>query len=297
MKPTNLPLVSIAIISYNCKDFLNEAIISILNQTYQNIEIIIADDCSTDGTQEMLLEYKKCYPQKFILKLNKKNLGITKNSNVAHFACNGKYIAWMGCDDLMLPEKIEKQVELMEKNNDCTICFHNLEVFESDTGKRIRYFNNSKTPYKTSIKEYLSGNIGMGACSCMVRRDQTPEHGFDERLIYASDTHHWAETLMNGGLAYYIDEILGKYRMHKNNITSTSSLQTHLDHLVSTDILLTKHPNLSKHIMKKRSQILQALRRYNNYSTFLLLSLKTNFCLKPLIGLLIYTVSLGKIKK
>ena len=94
--------------TYNQKNYLKECIDSILSQDYENIEIIIADDYSKDGTQDMLKEYNQKYPNKFILKLSERNQGITKNSNLAHFACNGKYIAWMGGDDLMLPSKIIK---------------------------------------------------------------------------------------------------------------------------------------------------------------------------------------------
>ena len=106
---SNMPLVSVAIITYNQKEYLRECIESILEQDYDNIEIVVSDDCSTDGTQEMLKEYDRKYPNKFVLKLSDKNQGITQNSNLAHFACSGKYIAWMGGDDLMLPEKIKKK--------------------------------------------------------------------------------------------------------------------------------------------------------------------------------------------
>ena len=95
------PLVSISIITYNQKEYLKDCIESILIQNYDNIEIVIADDCSTDGSQELLNIYKERYPDKFVLKLAKKNRGITKNSNAAHFACSGKYIFIMGGDDLM----------------------------------------------------------------------------------------------------------------------------------------------------------------------------------------------------
>mgnify|MGYP000507135859 CR=1 FL=1 len=98
-------------------------------------KIVIADDCSIDGTQEMLSEYVLKYPNKFILKLSNINQGITKNSNLAHFACTGKYIAWMGGDDLMFQGKIRKQVNYMEKNPECRICYHNLDVFQSETNK------------------------------------------------------------------------------------------------------------------------------------------------------------------
>ncbi len=91
----NNTLVSVAIITYNQKEYLNMCIESVLAQDYENIEIVVADDGSTDGIQEMLKVYKEKYPDKFILVLADKNKGITKNTNLVHFACKGKYIAWM----------------------------------------------------------------------------------------------------------------------------------------------------------------------------------------------------------
>ncbi len=105
MSVENLPLVSVAVITYNQKEFLRECIESILAQDYPNLEIVIADDASSDGTQDMLRDYDVQFPDKFVLKLAGRNQGITANSNEAHFACTGKYIAWMGGDDLMLPGK------------------------------------------------------------------------------------------------------------------------------------------------------------------------------------------------
>lgn len=135
MQNQKFPLVSVAVISYNQKEFLRDCINSILEQDYPNFEIVIADDGSTDGTQDMLREYSKKKPRKFVLRLAEKNQGVTANSNAAHSACEGKYIAWMGGDDLMLAGKLSKQTAFMEKNSDCVICYHDLEVFESTSQK------------------------------------------------------------------------------------------------------------------------------------------------------------------
>ena len=102
------PLVSVAIITYNQKIFLEECIESILLQTYKNIEIIIADDGSSDGTHQLAQNFQENYPDiKFKLALSKLNFGITNNSNLAFENCSGKYIAWMGGDDLMHPKKLK----------------------------------------------------------------------------------------------------------------------------------------------------------------------------------------------
>ena len=121
LNDTKLPLVSISIITYNQKDFLRECIESALAQDYPHLEIVVADDGSKDGTHEMLHDYQARYPDKFVLRLAERNQGITANSNAAHFACTGKYIAWMGGDDLLLPGKIRRQVEFMVALPVCTL--------------------------------------------------------------------------------------------------------------------------------------------------------------------------------
>ncbi|MDA3875882.1 MAG: glycosyltransferase family 2 protein, partial [Halothiobacillus sp.] len=187
MSEENLPLVNVAVITYNQKEFLRECIESILMQDYSNLEIVIADDGSTDGTQDMLREYEQKYPDKFVLKLAEKNRGITANSNAAHFACTGKYIAWMGGDDLMLPQKISKQVAYMEANPDCTICYHDLEVFDSESNKILHYFSKRNKPHQGDVRTSIKYGAFNGACSVMVRAEKTPVRGFNLLLPVASD--------------------------------------------------------------------------------------------------------------
>jgi glycosyltransferase involved in cell wall biosynthesis len=221
---------------------LRECIESCLEQDYPNIEIVVADDASTDGTQEMLREYDQNYPGKFALCFAPTNQGITLNSNAAHFLCKGKYISWMGGDDLMLKGKISKQVNYMESNPDCSICYHNLEVFNSNTGF-IRYYN-EKFKLSGDVRLSIRNGTFNGACSNMVRADKTPAHGFDKSLLVASDWLYWVETLVNGGTINYIDEVLGRYRRHDSNVTLPSQCvtQNELDHLFSCHIIMVRYP-------------------------------------------------------
>ena len=294
---SDMPLVSVAIITYNQKEYLRECIESILEQDYDNIEIVVSDDCSTDGTQEMLKEYDRKYPNKFVLKLSDKNQGITQNSNLAHFACSGKYIAWMGGDDLMLTEKIRKQVEYMEKNPECTICYHNLDVFQSETNETLYFFNEKR---KNEGDVYASIKYGTfnGACSTMVRKDKTPKDGFNELIPVASDWLYWVETLHNGGTINYIDEILGRYRRHENNITNKSKIisQNEVDHLNSCHIILQLDKKYFKTVYFRYSIILRSLRHKFNYTETLLQSLKSNFNLKAFFALVLYLISFKRVK-
>jgi len=298
MKKEN-PLVSVAIITYNQKEYLKECIESILEQDYDNIEIVIADDCSTDGTQEMLKEYNEKYPNKFVLKLSDKNQGITKNSNLAHFACSGKYIAWMGGDDLMLPGKIRKQVEYMEANPNCTICYHNLDVFQSETNETLHYFNNDKNKHQGDIKNCIKYSTFNGACSNMIRAVKSPKYGFNETLPIASDWLYWIDILSNGGTINYIDEVLGRYRRHDSNVTKLELFitQNELDHLNTCNILLAKYPQYISEIMYVYSKRIFNLRHKMNYFKALKLSFCSSYNLKSILGLILFCLTFGLVKK
>lgn len=100
------PLVSVHVITFNQAHLIHETLQSILAQDYANIEIIVADDGSTDGTANIISEYANQYPSKIIPLVAGPNLGITGNSNRGLQACKGKYIAFIGGDDLFLPSKI-----------------------------------------------------------------------------------------------------------------------------------------------------------------------------------------------
>jgi len=294
----NMPLVSVAIITYNQKGYLKECLNSILKQDYNNIEIVVADDCSTDGTQDMLKEYDRKYPNKFVLKLSNKNQGITPNSNLAHFACSGKYIAWMGGDDLMLPGKIKKQVEYMEKNQECTICYHNLDVFQSETNKTLHYFNDKKK-YEGDVYTSIKYGTFNGACSTMIRAKKAPKNGFNKTIPVASDWLYWVETLHSGGTINYIDEILGKYRRHKNNVTKKTIIinQNTIDHLNSCNIILSLNSNYYNAVMYRYANNLLNLRYKLPYFKTTLRSFLLSPDIKKFIRLWLYIISFGKVKK
>ena len=296
----NNVLVSVIIITYNQKEYLRECIESVLTQDYQNIEIVVADDCSTDGTIEMLKEYAEKYQNKFVLKLAEENNGITKNSNLAHFACTGKYIAWMGGDDLMLPMKISKQVQYMESNPECTICYHNLDVFQSETNKTLYYFN-EKYKYEGDVHTAIRHGVFNGACSTMIRSDKTPKHGFNELIPIASDWLFWVESLHNGGTINYIDEVLARYRKHENNITNKKQIitQNEIDHLNSINYILALNKEYLDSAMFNYSNHIATfgINKKLPYFKSIMYSFFISPSMKKIMRLILFTISFGLVKK
>lgn len=219
MKTLHYPKVSICIISYNQIDYISEALEGALNQEYPNIEVVVADDGSTDGTAEVILEYAKKFPNRLVPLVGGPNLGITGNSNRALKACKGKYIVFQGGDDVLLPGKISAQVKWMEKDEKRVLCGHQVEVFYED-GSRSHVL----TPILPSGKgcQWLIENgCPFGATSIMVRAISIPEKGFDERMPSVSDHMLWIECVGRDGVFGFIPGIYARYRRHDHNVTSS----------------------------------------------------------------------------
>jgi glycosyltransferase involved in cell wall biosynthesis len=256
----NQPLVSVCIITYNQRQFIHETLSSVLEQDYENIEIVVADDGSTDGTVGIILDYARKYPDKIVQIVGGPNLGITGNSNRAYFACTGKYIAWMGGDDLMLPGKLRKQIEFMEANPGCVLSYHDLDVFQSNTGKTIRFFNSGRKgfyPWQGGVDKLVQYGTFCGACSVMTLRTACPSYGFDERIQVASDWLFWIETAINGKICF-IPEVLGRYRRHAGNVTN--KLKDSSEQLMTLGIIEAKYPEYAEYARRYRAKNINGIR-------------------------------------
>ena len=122
MTNQRLPLVSVVFTSYNHIEYLKQALDSLINQTYNNIELIIVDDCSTDDSQSVLKEYE--YLPYVNLKLNKINSGsYVKASNYGASFASGDYILFAQCDDYAHPYQITKLVAMATLNSEAAVVY------------------------------------------------------------------------------------------------------------------------------------------------------------------------------
>lgn len=125
------PLVSIITPNYNCGKFIALTIESVLAQTYTNWEMLIQDDCSTDNSFEIALEYAQKDSRIKVFR-NEKNSGAATTRNNAIEISQGKYLAFLDSDDIWFPEKLEKQLEFMQKNN-CDFVFSEYEQIDEES--------------------------------------------------------------------------------------------------------------------------------------------------------------------
>lgn len=216
------PLVSIHIITYNQIDFIHETLTSALEQDYENLEVVVADDGSTDGTAEVILEYAEKYPNRLVPLVGGPNLGITGNSNRGLKACKGKYIAFQGGDDVLLPRKISTQVAWMEEDENRVICYHNVEVFDSNSNRALYSWFDKVEPYQGKSVELLKNQAFMCACSVMVRITPVTEKiVFDASVPISSDWLYEFEIAeLSGGYIGCLLPVYARYRRHDSNITN-----------------------------------------------------------------------------
>lgn len=125
--------VSIIMGIYNCEETLPEAVDSIIDQTYTNWQLIMCDDCSTDGTYAVAERYVNKYPNKMILLSNEKNMRLSYSLNRCLSVADGKYVARMDGDDLSAPDRFKKQVEYLQTHEDIDLVGTAMQRF-NDTG-------------------------------------------------------------------------------------------------------------------------------------------------------------------
>lgn len=257
---SELPLVSIALVTYNQASFLPESVAAVLAQDYAKFELIIADDASTDGTAAYLDQLENRGDPRIRILRTERNRGVTRNHQAALNACRGKYISWMAGDDLMLPGKINAQVAMMEADPGCAICYHDLELFEN--GNTICRFSDFDCPRQGGMATLVRYGAFNGATSNMVRASCSP--GFDHSITVVSDWLYYVGCLARGGRIRYIPQVLGRYRRHSGNVTgalSRSQPSALLEqHLQSCAIILGRWPAMAPHVRHRMAALLRGQR-------------------------------------
>jgi len=204
-------LVSIITPSYNSIKFIEETILSVLSQTYQDWEMIIVNDVSTDGSEKLIEEYVKKDSRIKLITLTK-NLGVAKARNMAIKSATGRYVAFLDSDDTWLPKKLEKQVKFMEENN--LVVTYSAYYTMNEYSKYINTRNvKDKITYSDMLKSNHIGNLtGIYDVS------------FFGKVFMESVGHEdyvlWLSLLRKVGSIKGVTEPLANYRILSNSLSS-----------------------------------------------------------------------------
>ena len=197
---------------YNGERFLREAIDSILNQSYQDFEFLIIDNASTDQSRNIVLSYNDKRIQ-FIQ--NSENLGLEKSLNKGIRQAKGEYIVRMDCDDISLPQRLQKQIDFMDTNPRVAVCGSWVETFGDD---------NNIWKFPLNNEEICCGLLFYSALahpSVVLRKDLFVDNKFfyDElqRFEWAEDYELWVRISQKHELAN-IGEVLLLHCLHECNV-------------------------------------------------------------------------------
>jgi glycosyltransferase involved in cell wall biosynthesis len=252
-KPARAVKVSVLMITYNQEKYIAQALDSVLMQEVDfEYEIIIGEDCSTDGTREIVVDYQQRHPDKISLLLPEKNLGMMQNFIQTYHACTGEYIAILEGDDFWTcSTKLQTQVNFLDSHPESAISFHTTKVFfEDDSAPEYLFpLNHRET---SSLEELLEHNF-IQTCSVVFRN----------RLF--GDFPEWFFTCIVGdyplhifnaehGNIGFIKDVMAAYRIHSGGVWSMQMQKNFVRNMTGWQLM---YANLDQYFEKKYHSILK----------------------------------------
>ncbi len=225
------PRVSVAMITYNHERYIKQAIESVLSQEVNfEVELVIGEDCSKDGTRRIVQEYAGKYPNVIRALLPGENLGLQKNLITVIEACTGDFIALLDGDDYWTDsQKLARQVKFLDSNLECASCFHNAIMFWDDQSSSGPYLSlhtranrlmcRSGMKSRFSQKDFFRGNF-IPSCSVMFRREALGKFPpwFAKLPIDDLPLHILCA---EQGMAGYLPDVMAAYRLHSGSFWSS----------------------------------------------------------------------------
>jgi len=236
-----MPRVSIIIPTFNLARYIGRTLESVFAQTYTDYEVIVVDDGSTDDTRQVLARYAGRLQY-----LYQGNRGVAAARNIALDKATGELIAYLDADDMWYPQKLEKQVDFLDRHEECGVVHSDTAVI--DESDRIIY---------SEFNRQMHRDVPQGQClmpllqrchiqplTVMERRDCVEQTGgFDERLRGVDDYMRWILLAIEGVEFGYIDEPLAMYRWRGGQFSS-SQTRTYWEAFVTMFNLLLKEKGL-----------------------------------------------------
>ena len=207
-----IPLVSVLMPVYNTAPYLREAMDSMLSQIFKDFELIVLNDCSPDNAEEILDTYDD---PRIVRYKGKKNAGLSNVLNVGMGMARGKYIARMDSDDISLPQRLQVQVDYLDKHPDVDLVSVGMRLFGAKEGTWIREIN----PEKVKIEALFHSPVLHA--SSVWRKDAFEKQGlrFRQEMVPAEDYDLWTRAMLKGLKLVNLPEVLYEYRIHEAQAT------------------------------------------------------------------------------
>ena len=247
-----MPKVSIRIMTFNSEKFIARVIDSCLSQTFQDFEICIADDASSDSTVDIIREYQKKYPGRiklFVQPINMGQYSLAINGNAGRAMCEGKYVAILDGDECMRVDRLEKQVDFLDKNPKFIAVSHDKTYVDFLTGKEIDSQTKKTKPADLTTKNLILNGNRFHNCYMMRNTGAMA----DNSLKVLADWHFIIRLSMEGKLGYQHEQLTVKY-WHGENVTTKRKTQFLEDRLITLALLECSNPELMKYIKVRRAK-------------------------------------------
>ena len=267
------PLVSVNMVAYNVRPYIVQAIECVLSQkTNFPFELLIGEDCSTDGTRQIVYNYQKEHPNIIRIISSDKNVGLRKNYYRIFQASRGKYVAYCDSDDFWQREdKLQTQVDYLESHPECGMIYSDYDWYYTKSGQTLSNFlkKTGKSKIRSPrIADIVEKKVDIRTCTVVARRDLEKQLIEADPFLHHGDHFVMGDTQLRAELSclaeiHCVDESLATYQIREESSTQSLDKIKALNFLVSDSemylYLCNKH-NLPSHIRIRHEK---NLRRYS----------------------------------
>lgn len=255
------PLISVIVVTYNSSKYVLETLESVKAQTYANMELIISDDSSKDGTIEICRAWIEVNQDHFVrtrLILSAQNSGVAPNCNRGLEEAKGEWVKFIAGDDILTVDSISNFVNFAQKNPEANFIFGSVVPFNTDLNYEPILAPEefvSATAQKQHKLLLTKGNCILGPASFMRRAVIQSLGGFDIRMPMQEDYPFWVKvTGLNQKLHFY-DFKCAKYRIHSESLTSSSLMNDEVNPEFSRSLYLTRSLVIVPHLLRGKLYI------------------------------------------
>ena len=235
--------VTTLVITYNHERFIGQALESALDQVVDfDYEVLVSEDCSTDRTRAIVLDYHRRHPERIRLLLSERNLHSNEVVARGIRAARGTYVALLDGDDYWLTtEKLQKQADFLDRHPECAMCFHNARVIDEEGRTAPRLWTSNGQRAISTLEDIWRGNV-IATASAMFRREAVgaippwylPLFPITDWPLYLLIAEH--------GAIGYLDEVMSVYRHHRGGLYSARSEAERIE--ATGRLYLTMNANL-----------------------------------------------------